>query len=775
LKPDFPEIAKVAQSNADKVLEHFLPGGTREGCEYVVINPMRDDTRPGSFKINLHTGVWKDFADDEGGGGDLISLVAYLQRVSQGKAAAALSDFLGMTRRKPRVVSTFTYHDSEGKTAYTKQRVEPGRNGERKEFFFKHLADGKSKHKRGRASVLYNLPAVLAADIVIIVEGERKADLLNAWGLCATCLDYGAQSKLTQEMVHQLTGKNVVFLPDNDVPGAGYAERNAKLLQGNVESLKIVSLPGLPDKGDIVDWAAIPGNDKTLLLSLISDTQEFVNPEMESGAVHVPEILGNNIQQKREKGKISTDEAAKLMLDSSASLPLYRDDTKTGWTFIDGDIVPIQSQFVEDWLTLNYYNLTGNIPPYEALNGAKRVLEAKARIKGESIALSNRVAWHDGSIFYDMGDGSAVRISPDGFKVTSAPPIFQRWPHQQPQPVPASDGDPWDFLRFCYTPESSRLLILTTLITSFIPGIAHPLWHVNGPEGATKSTFCQLVKRVVDPSIADLQIMQPERENDFLLLLHHHFLIALDNLSGLKNRISDLLCGAVTGTAVSHRMHYTNTDMVILRLKNIVLLNGRTPLISRADLLDRTITLNLDRIPNNCRKELLPFLNEFNAALPSILGGIFATIAKAMTIHQNVTLERLPRLADYARWGYCIAEALGGYGNRFLADYSANNAAQREEIINQNTLATALINIMEGKCTWDTTVGIAWNTISKAVKPGHNDKSFPSKPQELRGALELLKVPLAEAGITYNYGKRNREGVPITFMRHQIDTSDGKP
>lgn len=773
MKPDFRAIAKVALSNVDKVLSNFLSGGKREGIEYVVKNPLRDDTQPGSFKVNTRTGVWQDFAIDEGGG-DLISLIAYLQRVSQDKAAAALSDFLGMTRQIPRIVATFTYYDAEGKTAYTKERVEPGRNGKGKEFFFKHIAGGKTKNKRGRDSLLYNLPAVLLADSVIFVEGEKKADLLISWGLSATCLDYGAPSKLTQEMVHQLTGKKVIFLPDNDAPGAGYAERNAQLLLGNVDSLKIVPLPGLPAKGDILDWVSMPGNDRTLLLSLIRDAQEFVNPDMGSGAVAVLASSEKNTD-KDTKGRSRTAEVAHLMLDLSASLPLFRDDTKTGWTFIDGETIPIQSQFVEDWLTLQYYNLTGSVPPYEALNGTKRVLEAKARLRGDSIALSNRVAWHDGAIWYDMGKGSAVRISPDEFKVLSAPPIFQRWPHQQPHPEPVSDGDPWDFLRFCYAPESSRLLILTTLISSYIPGIAHPILHVIGPEGATKSTFCQLVKRVIDPSIADLQIMQPERENDFLLMLHQHFLIALDNLSVLKGRISDLLCGAVTGTAVSHRMHYTNTEMVILRLKNIVLLNGRTPLISRADLLDRTITLSLDRIPKDCRKAEIPFLAEFNAALPGILGGIFATVAKAMSIHPNVTLKELPRLADFAKWGYCIAEALGGYGNQFLADFSANRAAQREEIINQNTLATVLINIMEGKCTWVTTVGIAWNTISKAVKPGYSDKSFPSKPQELRSALELLKVPLAEAGITYNYGKRGREGVPITFMRHQIEAPNGKP
>ena len=55
---------------------------------------------------------------------------------------------------------------------------------------------------------------------MLIVEGEAKADLLASWGLAATCLDSGACSKLTDEMISQLTGKRIVILPDNDAPAA---------------------------------------------------------------------------------------------------------------------------------------------------------------------------------------------------------------------------------------------------------------------------------------------------------------------------------------------------------------------------------------------------------------------------------------------------------------------------------------------------------------------------------------------------------------------------
>ena len=58
-------------------------------------NPRRDDKTLGSFKINYGSGVWKDFETGDGGG-DLISLVAYLRGGDQATAARELADILGV-------------------------------------------------------------------------------------------------------------------------------------------------------------------------------------------------------------------------------------------------------------------------------------------------------------------------------------------------------------------------------------------------------------------------------------------------------------------------------------------------------------------------------------------------------------------------------------------------------------------------------------------------------------------------------------------------------
>jgi hypothetical protein len=77
------------------LVKRWLPDGRREGHEWVARNPTRADRRPGSFKVNLRSGRWADFANDQKGG-DAISLAAHLYGLSQLEAARKLAGMLNL-------------------------------------------------------------------------------------------------------------------------------------------------------------------------------------------------------------------------------------------------------------------------------------------------------------------------------------------------------------------------------------------------------------------------------------------------------------------------------------------------------------------------------------------------------------------------------------------------------------------------------------------------------------------------------------------------------
>ncbi len=104
-----------------------------------------------------------------------------------------------------------------------------------------------------------------AGSTVYIVEGERKVEALRRLGRIAVCNVGGAgPGKWRDAYVPLFRGQHVVILPDHDAPGQAHGERIARSLLGTAASVKVVHLPGLPAKGDVVDWLAAGGTTAAL-------------------------------------------------------------------------------------------------------------------------------------------------------------------------------------------------------------------------------------------------------------------------------------------------------------------------------------------------------------------------------------------------------------------------------------------------------------------------------------------------------------------------------
>ena len=154
-----------------------------------------------------------------------------------------------------------------------------------------------------------------------VVEGEECASLLADAGLCTTTGANGAETFKdgVPEPLAALLGKwqvGIVILPDNDAPGAGYARAVAKAARTAGATVKIVSLPGLPEKGDVLDWAweagylpdegYRPGGQgldsegiRKALLEAAANTdvwEDLPEPEPEAPAEDWEEMTGEEIQ-----------------------------------------------------------------------------------------------------------------------------------------------------------------------------------------------------------------------------------------------------------------------------------------------------------------------------------------------------------------------------------------------------------------------------------------------------------------------------------------------
>lgn len=92
---------------------------------------------------------------------------------------------------------------------------------------------------------------------VYIVEGEKCAACLHNLGLQAVTSLGGANAPHKSDWTPLEDFKTIYIFPDNDAPGEVYARDVAGVLASlpGQRSVLIARLPGLPDHGDVVDWA----------------------------------------------------------------------------------------------------------------------------------------------------------------------------------------------------------------------------------------------------------------------------------------------------------------------------------------------------------------------------------------------------------------------------------------------------------------------------------------------------------------------------------------
>lgn len=437
-------------------------------------------------------------------------------------------------------------------------------------------------------------------------------------------------------------------------------------------------------------------------------------------------------------------------------------------------IAKVKSNDFKMWLRKQYYEETDKAPSQEAMNNALGIMEMEGLFSEKIVPLFRRIAEIDGTFYYDLTDDAyrVVKISGNGYELLSNPPLlFERGKNAKAQAEPDFPGDInllWNHFQF--KSKDDRILFTAYLISCFVPSIPHPVLVLSGEKGSAKSTTERMLKAIVDPAVQDLLTM-PNSRADLAIILSNNYMAAFDNLDFLSGEKSDLLCMASTGGSFSKRALYSDDEEVLLTFKRCIVLNGINIVATRADLLDRSIILELNRIKEETRKEESIIWQDFNRDLPAIIGAILSTLSKAMEIFPSVQLTHLPRMADFTRWGYAITEALGQKGEVFLKAYQANQNKSNEETLASHPVASAIIALMEKKDSWDGSVSTLLDALESTAakeKINTNSKSWPKAAHILSRRLKEVKSNLESVGITYAIRHAgNTKNIKITKLNRK--------
>ncbi len=394
----------------------------------------------------------------------------------------------------------------------------------------------------------------------------------------------------------------------------------------------------------------------------------------------------------------------------------------------------------------------------EGLKEAVDILACRGIFDGPARSLDLRVSEHDKSFWYDLCDneGRVVKITSSGWKIISdPPPIFRRYSHQKPQVLPSESGGSLEDAIFPFLnikDDDQKLLFLCALVSYLIPNIPHPIINLAGEQGSAKSTFARIVHNIIDPAKPEL-LSLPDDKRELGQQLHHHWCPVYDNVSHVGPAISDELCRAVTGGGNSKRKLFTDEEDVIFEYKRCIVLTGINVCPRRPDLLDRSLIIELDRIPKSEYRTERRFWADFEPLLPVILGGILDVLAKAMSHYETLSDEReYERMADFCEWGCAIAIALGHNEEKFLSAVANNTKKQNREAIDASDVATVVIALMETGNYWDGTPSELLADLKKVAEKSQIDtkaRSWPKRPETLTRRLKEVKTNLEAEGITF--------------------------
>lgn len=236
-------------------------GRALRGPQAAVKCPFHDD-RNASMSVNLLEGVWNCHAGC--GSGGVVDFEIKFSGAERDKAWGNIGEVIGLEQTsllKQEPEAIYRYTDGHGRLLFEKVRY-PG-----KRFVQRKPVAGGYEYKLGNiAKPLYRLEEVLRATWIAIVEGEKDADNLKEalsavtstlgphYANWAVTTNFDGAGKWSEDYSPLFAAKYAMIFTDNDDIGRRHGENIAASVHKYAKGVKVVHLPGLPEKGDVSDF-----------------------------------------------------------------------------------------------------------------------------------------------------------------------------------------------------------------------------------------------------------------------------------------------------------------------------------------------------------------------------------------------------------------------------------------------------------------------------------------------------------------------------------------
>lgn len=405
-------------------------------------------------------------------------------------------------------------------------------------------------------------------------------------------------------------------------------------------------------------------------------------------------------------------------------------------------------------LALEVRKRRGLILTDKAFKEVATILEAEAATQ-ETVIIPIRVSKKDRLITYDLGEveGKVVEIDSGGWKVAerSRQP-FMRTVLTKSQVEPISGGSFDGLFSLINIPEDKRDLFLGTLVSAFIPEIAHPIIGIDGEQGSGKSLASELIVDLIDPSAVPKR-KPPKDVESWTTVAKASYVICIDNLSRITPQISDALCRASTGDGDVQRQLFTNGGLYVTSFRKIVIINGIRVEGIQDDLADRLVRFKLPVISAETRLTESSIRKKWQELKPSILGSLLDIVARTIACQDAVNLSSTPRMADFAE---VLAAMDIAIGTKSFAQYLDEVSASAWESLSGDLVVNAVAK--HTAPAWSGRAKDLVDLIETDTFARLNSEEWPNTGRKMSSWLNRIAPTLRKAGwVVEDLGSANHQ------------------
>lgn len=419
-----------------------------------------------------------------------------------------------------------------------------------------------------------------------------------------------------------------------------------------------------------------------------------------------------------------------------------------------------------DYIRVSLHDRGCEQPSDTTLRSAVRGMEARARFGDDEREVFTRTGGHPNDYYLDLGD-AFIRIHDGSWELTDRPSVvFKTTSTREKLPHPERGGS-LDSLRPFVNVGSDDEFLLIVVYAAYIclPRKTYPILVLSGEHASGKSTLAEIIQSVVDGR-RNHHASLPSSEHDLAIAATEGYVLCFDNLSGVSRAQSDQLCRIATGGTFATRKKYTDDEQIHFDVVRPMLLTGIGQIAQRADLVSRSILIEMPYLPDSRRLWTEAELwAEFESRRGSILGSILDLVARAAQRQPTIRPRRLARMAEFVQFGEAVASVLGLAEGTFLRAYEENRDRGARAALDSDPLTVAIQSLMAECGSFDGTATELLAALGNHQPPWQC--GFPRDPRTLSERLRRAAPDLRRIGIEIDFSKSGLRTIRIWLALHQ--------